>query len=166
MAAANWFSEAGSLACVQLFYSRLITESLYAAFPTINFHPSLLPAFPGMNSVRKAMQHGARFLGATAHLVDAGVDTGPIIAQACDPLVATSTDAELDRISYLQKVQLGLIVIHLINNRQLLFSQDNQRFKLTGALCSSPSCNPALACDDLNSAYRDLIASEQVEVPA
>jgi phosphoribosylglycinamide formyltransferase 1 len=47
----------------------------------INIHPSLLPAFPGVDAIRKALEHGAKVLGATVHFVDEGVDSGPIILQ-------------------------------------------------------------------------------------
>ncbi|MDR8019666.1 phosphoribosylglycinamide formyltransferase [Nesterenkonia aerolata] len=49
--------------------------------PVINTHPALLPSFPGAHAVRDALVHGVRVTGATLHLVDAGVDTGPIIEQ-------------------------------------------------------------------------------------
>jgi phosphoribosylglycinamide formyltransferase-1 len=48
----------------------------------INFHPSLLPAFPGLNAVDKALDKKVKFLGNTAHIVDAGIDTGQIILQS------------------------------------------------------------------------------------
>ncbi len=48
----------------------------------INIHPALLPAFPGLNSQKQALEHGARYSGCTVHFVDAGMDSGPIIIQA------------------------------------------------------------------------------------
>lgn len=52
----------------------------------INVHPSLLPAFPGLHAVRQALAQGVKVAGCTVHFVDRGVDTGPIIAQACVPV--------------------------------------------------------------------------------
>lgn len=54
----------------------------------VNTHPSLLPAFPGAHAVRDALAHGVKVTGCTVHLVDAGLDTGPILAQAVVPVVA------------------------------------------------------------------------------
>jgi phosphoribosylglycinamide formyltransferase-1 len=53
----------------------------------INTHPALLPAFPGTRAVRDALDHGVKMTGCTAHFVDAGVDTGPIIAQQAVPVL-------------------------------------------------------------------------------
>ena len=52
----------------------------------INIHPSLLPAFPGLNAIEKALQHGSKITGVTVHFVDDGVDTGAIIAQERVPI--------------------------------------------------------------------------------
>ena len=64
-------------------YMRLIGKSLLAKFEgkIINIHPSLLPAFPGLEAIGQAFGHGARVMGATVHFVDAGMDTGAIIDQ-------------------------------------------------------------------------------------
>lgn len=65
-------------------YMRLVGPTLIAAYPLriVNVHPSLLPAFPGRDAVRQALRHGVRVTGVTVHLVDEGMDTGPIVAQA------------------------------------------------------------------------------------
>lgn len=60
---------------------------------TLNTHPALLPAFPGAHAVRDAVEYGVKVTGATVHLVDAGVDTGPILAQQAVP-VAPDDDVD------------------------------------------------------------------------
>lgn len=64
-------------------FMRVIGAPLLKAFPQriINTHPALLPAFPGAHGVRDALAYGVRVTGCTVHLVDAGVDTGPILGQ-------------------------------------------------------------------------------------
>jgi phosphoribosylglycinamide formyltransferase 1 len=61
----------------------------------INIHPSLLPAFPGMRSPRAALQYGVRIAGCTAHFVDEGVDSGPIIFQAAVPVLPDDDETRL-----------------------------------------------------------------------
>ncbi|NMH99087.1 phosphoribosylglycinamide formyltransferase [Pseudonocardia sp. K10HN5] len=63
--------------------------------PVINTHPALLPAFPGAHPVRDALAHGVKVTGASVHLVDAGVDTGPILAQEAVRVWPGDTEAEL-----------------------------------------------------------------------
>ena len=67
---------------------RILHDDFLAAFPgrVLNLHPSLLPAFPGTASIRRALEHGTRVTGCTVHLVDAGIDEGPILAQAAVPI--------------------------------------------------------------------------------
>jgi len=57
----------------------------------INIHPSLLPAFPGLDAQKKALEYGVKFSGATVHFVEEGVDSGPIILQAIVPVMDTDT---------------------------------------------------------------------------
>jgi phosphoribosylglycinamide formyltransferase-1 len=59
--------------------------------PMINTHPALLPAFPGMRGVADALAYGVKVTGATVHLVDDGVDTGPVLAQSAVPVESGDT---------------------------------------------------------------------------
>ena len=61
----------------------LIGHTLLAAYPSriVNIHPSLLPSFPGKDASGQAIEHGVKVTGVTVHLVDEGMDTGPILAQ-------------------------------------------------------------------------------------
>ncbi len=67
-------------------FMRLLGPAVLAGVPVVNTHPALLPSFPGAHAVRDALAHGVRLTGATVHLVDAGVDTGPIVAQVSVPV--------------------------------------------------------------------------------
>ena len=79
-------------------YMRLVGEPVLVAFPhrILNIHPSLLPAFPGLDAQRQALEHGVRVSGATVHFVTGELDGGPIILQACVPVRADDT---VDRLS-------------------------------------------------------------------
>ena len=76
-----------SLVCLAGFM-RLIGGPLLEAFPNaiLNIHPSLLPAFPGVDAQRQALEHGAKVTGATVHLVTSELDGGPIVLQAPVPV--------------------------------------------------------------------------------
>ncbi len=82
-------------------YMRRLTPAFVKTYSgrILNIHPSLLPAFPGLDAQRKALEYGARFSGVTVHFVDEGVDTGPIVLQAAVPVEPDDTPATLaDRI--------------------------------------------------------------------
>lgn len=66
-----------------------------AGVPVLNVHPSLLPAFRGLDAQRRAIEAGAGVTGATVHYVDAGVDTGPVVAQAELPILPGETPEAL-----------------------------------------------------------------------
>ena len=76
-----------ALVCLAGFM-RLIGAPLLDAFPNaiLNIHPSLLPAFPGVDAQAQALRHGVRVTGATVHLVTGELDAGPIVVQACVPV--------------------------------------------------------------------------------
>ncbi|MGC1659127.1 MAG: phosphoribosylglycinamide formyltransferase [Candidatus Acidiferrales bacterium] len=74
-------------------YMRLLSPGFIAAFRNriLNIHPSLLPAFPGLESQRQALEHGAKFAGCTVHFVDENLDAGPIVLQAVVPIEDADT---------------------------------------------------------------------------
>lgn len=74
-------------------FMRVLSPCFVRQFPgrILNIHPSLLPAFPGSDAQRQALEHGVKFSGCTVHLVDEGVDTGPIILQAVVPVLDDDT---------------------------------------------------------------------------
>lgn len=78
-------------------YMLLVGDVLLEAFPNrvINIHPALLPAFPGLHAQRQAVEYGVKLSGCTVHLVDGGMDTGPIILQAAVPVLPGDGEEEL-----------------------------------------------------------------------
>ncbi len=74
-------------------YMRLIGAPLLEAFPDaiLNIHPSLLPAFPGIDAPRQALDHGVKVAGVTVHLVTAELDNGPIVVQRAVPIMPGDT---------------------------------------------------------------------------
>src|SRR6202167_3733046 len=79
----DWLLERGVRLVVLAGYMELLGEAFLGRFPgaTINVHPSLLPAFPGLGAIEQALAYGVKVFGVTVHFVDAGVDSGPVISQ-------------------------------------------------------------------------------------
>jgi len=106
-------------------FMRILGSEVLAAFEgrIINSHPSLLPAFPGAHAVRDALAYGVRVTGCTVHLVDSGVDTGPILAQ--QPVFVMNDDDEAtlhERIKEIERVLLVDVVERFVEGRS-----DNKR---------------------------------------
>jgi phosphoribosylglycinamide formyltransferase-1 len=82
-AMASWLRERGTALVVLAGYMHVLTPAFLERFPdaVVNVHPSLLPEFPGAHAVEEQLRAGVAESGATVHLVDDGVDTGPILAQ-------------------------------------------------------------------------------------
>ncbi len=85
-------------------YMRLVSPRLIEAFRSehgysriVNIHPSLLPAFPGLEGYAQAFRHGAKITGATVHLVDDGLDTGPICAQEAFSIADCEDEAAVEK---------------------------------------------------------------------
>jgi phosphoribosylglycinamide formyltransferase 1 len=96
-AMADWLAELGVELVVLAGYMAILDEGFVARFPDriVNVHPALLPAFPGIRAIEQALDHGVKVFGVTVHLVDEGVDTGPIVLQRAIELPDARTPAEV-----------------------------------------------------------------------
>ncbi|HNP27998.1 MAG TPA: phosphoribosylglycinamide formyltransferase [Nitrospirales bacterium] len=109
--------------CVALAgYMRIVTPALIQMFPwkIINIHPSLLPAFPGLDAQRQALEWGTKVSGCTVHLVTEGVDEGPIIVQAAVPILEEDTVESLSARILDQEHRLYPQAIQLIAHNRLM----------------------------------------------
>jgi phosphoribosylglycinamide formyltransferase-1 len=110
-------------------YMRLVSPFFVSSFREriLNIHPSLLPAFPGLESQRQALEHGVKFTGCTVHFVDENLDAGPIVLQAVVPVEDGDTPETLaERILreehriYSEAVRIVLEGRYRIENRRVL----------------------------------------------
>jgi phosphoribosylglycinamide formyltransferase 1 len=98
-------------------FMRLVGPAFLAAFGgrVINTHPALLPSFPGMYAVREALRYGVKVTGCTVFMVDAGTDSGPIIAQAAVPVRDDDDEASLhERIKVAERALLAGTVREMV----------------------------------------------------
>jgi len=103
-------------------FMKLVGPAMLAAFGKrlVNTHPALLPAFPGAHAVRDALAAGATVTGATVHLIDAGVDTGPVIAQREVAVRPDDDEARLhERIKEVERELLVETVAHLVTTGRM-----------------------------------------------
>jgi phosphoribosylglycinamide formyltransferase-1 len=96
-AMADWLAGRGVRLVVLAGYMHLLTPSFLDRFPgaVVNVHPSLLPAYPGAHAVEAQLAAGVAESGASVHLVDEGVDSGPVLAQERVPVLAGDTPETL-----------------------------------------------------------------------
>jgi phosphoribosylglycinamide formyltransferase-1 len=111
-------------------YMRLLSPDFVAAFRRriLNIHPSLLPAFPGLDAQAQAIAHGVKVAGCTVHLVDEGLDSGPIVVQRTVPVLDGDTAADLsarileeEHRAYPEALRRLLTEPWTIEGRRLLF---------------------------------------------
>jgi phosphoribosylglycinamide formyltransferase 1 len=92
---ADWLEDRGVRLVVLAGYMRLLSPAFLERFePIVNVHPSLLPAFPGLRAIERAVEAGVLETGVTVHLVDEGIDTGPVLRQEPVPVEPRSTLVE------------------------------------------------------------------------
>jgi phosphoribosylglycinamide formyltransferase-1 len=100
-------------------FMKILGPEFLSRFPArvVNTHPALLPAFPGAHAVPDALAYGVRVTGCTVHLVDAGTDTGPILAQQAVPVLGDDDEATLhERIKVIER-QLLVEVLEALATR-------------------------------------------------
>lgn len=116
-------------------FMRLVGAPLLDAFPQriLNIHPSLLPAFPGIDAQRQALDHGVRISGATVHLVTGELDAGPIVLQAAVPVRLEDTVDTLSARILIEEHRLYPAAVQLmldggwhVEGRRLLLPHDRQ----------------------------------------
>jgi phosphoribosylglycinamide formyltransferase-1 len=96
-AMADWLAERGVELVVLAGYMAILDAGFVTRFPDriLNVHPALLPAFPGIRAIEQALDYGVKVFGVTVHLVDEGIDTGPIVLQRAIELPEARTPAEV-----------------------------------------------------------------------
>jgi phosphoribosylglycinamide formyltransferase-1 len=138
--------EAGVELVVLAGFMRIISGVFLEAFPEriMNIHPALLPAFPGLHVQRKALEYGARFAGCTVHLVDGGVDTGPIIIQAVIAVLDDDTEESLSARILQQEHRIYPWAIQLFAEGRLRI--EGRRVRIEPPLCPAEAVltNPPL----------------------
>ena len=110
-------------------YMRILGEEVIQTFKEkiINIHPSLLPAFPGLNAQKQAIVHGVKFSGCTVHFVDSGVDSGPIILQTAVPVYDNDDEKSLSKRILEQEHYLYPKAINMIKENQIKINSNVTR---------------------------------------
>lgn len=101
-------------------FMRILKGDFLRAFAqrVVNIHPSLLPAFPGLEAWKQALDYGVKVTGCTVHLVDQGIDSGPILGQEAVPVLADDTPATLhERIQVAERRLYPAVVSALADGR-------------------------------------------------
>jgi phosphoribosylglycinamide formyltransferase 1 len=122
-ALADWLSSHGARLIVLAGFMELLSERFLERFPKAvkNVHPSLLPAYPGLHAIEQALAHGEEVFGVTVHYVDAGIDTGSIIAQRSVRLPGASDPAEvLEALRPLEHALLPEAVRQFVSQQHLI----------------------------------------------
>lgn len=119
----NGVTPKNGLVCLAGFM-RIISPEFVKKYKNriINIHPSLLPAFPGLDSQRQALEYGAKYTGCTVHFVDAGTDTGSIIMQAVIKIKENDTTDSLSKRILQQEHKIYPKVVNLFAQNKISVS--------------------------------------------
>jgi len=125
----DWIEGTGADLVVLAGYMQLLSPEFVARFRNrvINVHPALLPAFPGIDAVQQAIDHGSKITGVTVHFVDEGVDSGPIIMQRPVPVAASRDWDETEKAIHATEHALFPETIRLIAAGRVRIDEENPR---------------------------------------
>jgi phosphoribosylglycinamide formyltransferase 1 len=126
---ADWLHGRGIDLIVMAGYLELLSSAFVARFPNriVNLHPALLPCFPGLDAIERALEHGVKVTGVTVHFVDEGMDTGPIIIQRAVEVPDPPEMAELERRVHAVEHELLPDAIRLIAAGRVRIDEHNPR---------------------------------------
>lgn len=154
----------GNIDVVILYFLRILTEDIFKKHLTLNIHPSLLPAFKGVHAVKQCSDNNVKFIGATLHLIDSGIDTGPIIGQIITPIHPKLNEDNLNKISFLQKVYLSLLAVDLLENKLIKFNSDFSKFELDETIKYTGSANPCIQNLNYLKGFNELQQGEGMQI--
>ena len=125
----DWVEERAADLVVLAGYMQLLSPEFVGRFRNrmINVHPALLPAFPGIDAVQQAIDHGSKITGVTVHFVDEGVDSGPIILQRPVPIAPSRDWDETEKVIHATEHALLPETIRLIAAGRVRIDEDNPR---------------------------------------
>ena len=139
-AMAGWLREQGAQLVVMAGYMQLVCEEFLDRFPdaVINIHPSLLPAFPGLDAVGQALAYGVKLFGVTVHYADPGADSGPVIMQRAVSLPDAREPADV--VPHLQALEHQMLpeVVRLFARGAVRIASTHPRRVLVGPLAVLP----------------------------
>ncbi|MBR3624012.1 MAG: hypothetical protein IKN43_11785 [Selenomonadaceae bacterium] len=128
---------------VMTFVWRLVTKELIDAYPCVNIHPALLPAFKGFGAVKQAYDSNVKFFGSTLHMVDEEMDHGPVIAQVQTPKRMGITLKEMTESAFVQDVYLMLLFIDFME-RGVIKIGSHYDVNLVAEITMDDRCNPLI----------------------
>jgi phosphoribosylglycinamide formyltransferase 1 len=125
----DWLEGVHTELIVLAGYMQLLSPRFVRRFENriVNVHPALLPAFPGLDAIGQALEHGARVTGVTVHFVDEGVDSGPILLQRAIPIPADRDRATLEEEIHAVEHELLPEAVRLIAAGRVGFDPANPR---------------------------------------
>jgi phosphoribosylglycinamide formyltransferase 1 len=129
VALGDWIESRGADLVVLAGYMQLLSSEFVSRFRNrvINVHPALLPAFPGIDAVQQAIDHGSKITGVTVHFVDEGVDSGPIIMQRPVPVAPSRDWDETEKAIHATEHALLPEAIRLIAAGRIRIDDENPR---------------------------------------